>query len=80
MQKSKIEWTDYTSNPLKGLCPVACPYCYARGMYHRFKWNPDIWFEPRELETWKRIPAGSKVFVGSTIELFGEWNRSVPVP
>lgn len=36
MPKSKIEWTDYSINPIKGLCPVACKdnqgksYCYAR--------------------------------------------------
>ena len=70
MQKTKIEWCDYTINPVKGLCPMACPYCYARRMYRRFKWNPEIRFENPPI---KMPPDGSKIFVGSTMELFGSW-------
>ncbi len=68
MAKSKIEWTNYSINPVKGLCPMACPYCYARRMYKRFKWNPEIRFENPELP---KQP--SRIFVGSTMELFGPW-------
>jgi len=70
---SKIEWTDYTRNPVKGLCPVGCSYCYARRLYRRFKWNPDIRYDPY---WWKDIAVLRKpgrIFVGSTMELFGEW-------
>ena len=48
MQKTKIEWTDYTWNPIKGICPVDCRlpdgrgYCYARRMYQRFGWDPKL--------------------------------------
>lgn len=28
MNKTKIEWADYTINPVKGLCPMACPVCF----------------------------------------------------
>ena len=35
MQKSKIEWTDKTWNPVTG-CLHDCPYCYARGIARRF--------------------------------------------
>lgn len=73
MQKSKIEWTDYTINPVKGLCPMACSYCYARAMYKRFKWNPEIKYDDWVWQTGGNIPSGSKIFVGSTMELFGEW-------
>ena len=45
MNKTKIEWTDYTINPVKGLCPMACSYCYARAMYKRFRWNPEIRYD-----------------------------------
>ena len=41
MQKSKIEWCDYVANPVKGVCQDQCPYCYAKRMYKRFKWNPE---------------------------------------
>jgi protein gp37 len=35
MNKSKIEWCDYTWNPVTG-CLYRCPYCYARRMARRF--------------------------------------------
>jgi protein gp37 len=35
MNKTKIEWCDFTWNPVVG-CSGACPYCYARKMAHRF--------------------------------------------
>jgi protein gp37 len=73
--KTKIEWCDYTINPVKGLCPMACPYCYARKMYKRFKWNPEIRLEVDSflpfLTTIKIKP--SKIFIGSTMEIFGDW-------
>lgn len=71
MNKTKIPWCDYTVNPVKGLCPMCCEYCYARRMYKRFKWNPEIDFDTFWAGDIPRKP--SKIFVGSTIELFGEW-------
>ena len=71
MTKTDIEWCDYSINPVKGLCPVACDYCYARRMYKRFKWNPEIRFEPIRDTDLPKKP--SRIFVGSTIELFAEW-------
>ena len=82
MQKTKIPWCDYTINPVKGLCPMHCKtpdgyeYCYAageRGLYKRFGWNPEIRFDVQPLLDIERIKTPSRVFVGSTIELFGEW-------
>jgi protein gp37 len=35
MNKSKIEWTDFTWNPVTG-CLHSCPYCYARKQARRF--------------------------------------------
>lgn len=69
MPKTKIEWCDYSLNPVKGLCPVACSYCYARAMYKRFKWNPEIRLS---LSVFDPLPfkGGKRIFVGSTIELF----------
>jgi protein gp37 len=42
-------------------------------MYKRFKWNPEIRFDNRAFLPLLKMPKGSKVFVGSTIELFGDW-------
>ena len=35
MEKTKIEWTDSTWNPVTG-CYHKCPYCYARNIARRF--------------------------------------------
>jgi len=69
MNETKIEWCDYTINPVKGLCPVACSYCYARAMYKRFKWNPELRLDLSVFDA-LTFSKPSKVFVGSTIELF----------
>lgn len=73
MNKTKIEWTDYTINPIKGLCKGGCWYCYARRMYKRFNWNEEIRFIPEELDKIKRIKKPSRIFLCSTHDLFGEW-------
>ena len=71
MIKTKIPWCDYTINPVKGLCPMACSHCYARRMYKRFKWNPEIRYDGLAFDS---MPSPySRIFVGSTMELFGDW-------
>lgn len=35
MNKTRIEWTDYTWNPVTG-CLHRCPYCYADRQVERF--------------------------------------------
>jgi protein gp37 len=77
--KTKIPWADYTINAIKGLCPMDCkdnlgkPYCYARKMYKRFKWNPEIRFDWSVANDLGKMKDGSKIFWGSTMELFGDW-------
>jgi len=71
-----ISWTDYTWNPIRGLCPVNCilpdgtSYCYARAMYKRFKMNPKVRFNLDEYWQVKKLKKPSKIFVCSTFELF----------
>lgn len=73
MQKSKIEWCDYSLNPVKGICKYNCPYCYAIRMYKRFKWNPEIRLDENAFDGIENLKAGSKIFVGSTHDIFGDW-------
>ncbi len=42
-------------------------------MYKRFKWNPEIRFENPRMKL--NIPP-SRIFVGSTMELFGTWIKA----
>ncbi len=78
MQKTRIEWVKnpdgsqgYTWNPIRGLCPVACFYCYARKTYKRFKWDEKPWlniFELNDVAMTRR--EGKRIFVCSTFDLF----------
>lgn len=80
MQKTSIEWAEYVWNPIKGMCKQGCPYCYARKIYKRFKLDPEPRVDTAELHRvldfssfGKHVPEGSRIFVCSTHELFGEW-------
>jgi len=71
MNKTKIEWCDFTWNPIKGLCPVGCWYCYARKMYKRFKWDEKIDFLISEKDVIQMmIIEPARIFVCSTMEMF----------
>ena len=71
MNKTKIEWCDYTINPIKGLCRNDCWYCYAKRMYKRFKWDEHIRPDFSVFDLNLKKP--SRIFVGSTHDIFGDW-------
>ena len=73
MNRTKIEWADYTINPIKGMCKNDCFYCYAKAMYKRFKWNKEIIYNPDAFCDVGKAPFGSKIFVGSMHDIFGDW-------
>lgn len=68
--KKTIGWADWSYNAIKGLCPVQCPYCYARKIYNRFRLNPTIRFDEVELNTILKHRKPITIFVGSTIEMY----------
>lgn len=89
MNKTKIDWTDYTWNPITG-CTNGCEYCYARRLSKRLKGrcgypleNPFApTFHPNRLNepTLKLIP--SKIFTVSMGDMFDkqsskEWTRKI---
>jgi protein gp37 len=78
--RSKIEWTDATWNPVTGCTKIspACTYCYAERFAERFRGVPNhpyeqgfdlkIWPDRLELPlTWKRR---KMIFVNSMSDLF----------
>ena len=80
MQPTNIEWArspdgtnGFSWNPIRGLCKINCSYCYAKAIYKRFKLNPTVLFNLKELHkpSQRKKPAG--IFCCSTHELFGEW-------
>ncbi len=73
MNRTKIDWADYSFNPVTGHCNGGCWYCYANRMCDRFKWNPRIEFHPERLGKIEKIKEPSKIFIGSTHDIFGDW-------
>jgi len=75
MQKTKIDWADYTWNPVVG-CKHGCPYCYAERINRRFQLIPN-WKKPKffhsRLYDPDKVKKPSKIFVGSMCDLFGKW-------
>ena len=87
MQRSSIEWTDLTSNPIRvvgggwGCTRVStgCRFCYADVLNKRFgngrSYSERHWkFEllESELDKWKRRRKPAKVFVGDMLDIFHE--------
>lgn len=72
--KTSIGWTDMTLNPIKGLCPGGCWYCYysgKRGIARRFKQDPTLRLD---LSVFDKLPkAPKKVFLCSTSDYWGGW-------
>lgn len=72
MNKTKIEWTNYTWNPITG-CLHGCPYCYARRIAMRFNGHFNPTFHPDRITEPHKLKAPSKIFVCSMADLFGDW-------
>jgi protein gp37 len=83
--KKSIGWAAWTLNPVKGLCPMPCEYCYAKRFYQRgcnatFK-DKTIRYDPSVFIDLYKAKPGDRIFVGSTIELFhprtNMWNDEI---
>lgn len=72
LNKTSIEWTDYTWNPVTG-CKKNCSYCYAAAMSKRFHKSFEPAFHPDRLDEPMKLKKPSKIFVCSMADLFGEW-------
>jgi protein gp37 len=87
MNRTKIEWTDYTWNPVTGCWgpggtaekPKRCSYCYAEKVARRFYhgYPPGDQFAPlflaHRLSEPARVKKPAKIFVCSMADLFGDW-------
>ena len=57
-----------TWNPIKGLCPFLCVYCYMLAIFKRFKQNTTMRLEQKELQT--KLGSGKFIFVGSSTDMW----------
>lgn len=70
--KNKIDWCNFSWNPIKGRCLYKCSYCYVQRYFDRFHLEEKIRLDDKTLNcTFPKKP--SKIFVGSTHDIFGEW-------
>lgn len=72
MNKTKIEWCDYTWNPITGCSPVSegCEHCYAAGISKRFglPWGEPV-FNKDRLEDPLKLKKPARIFVGSMTDM-----------
>lgn len=68
----KIDWTDYTFNPVSG-CLHNCNYCYLLRMEKRFPGIMAPKFRPHYLIYPHKLKKPSKIFVGSSGDMWGAW-------
>jgi len=72
MNKTNIEWCDYTWNPVIG-CRNQCPKCWAARFNNRFKMIPDFHspkFFPERLIDPSKVTTPSKIAVALMGDLF----------
>jgi len=72
MNKTKIEWTNYSWNPITG-CKHGCWYCYAKKLFTRFHKSFEPTFHPERLKEPYDLKKPSKIFVCSVADLFAPW-------
>ena len=85
MNKTGIEWCDWTWNPIAGCSPASegCNHCYAAAISRRFNrsWGKPV-FHPERLDQPARVKKPGRVFVCSMSDLFHEsvtreWKQAV---
>ena len=59
---------DATWNPIKGLCPFLCVYCYMHGIYKRFKLNTTMRLDQEDLQT--KLGSDKFIFIGSSTDMW----------
>jgi len=70
--KGKIDWTDYTWNPITG-CKRDCDYCYVKRWVNRFNYSMEPEFHERRLNDLSVLQSPAKIFVSSTGDMWGPW-------
>ena len=65
------DFVSHTSNPIKGLCPHECSYCYMHGIYARYK-NLDQNMRLDEKELCASYGRNKFVFIGSSTDMYAQ--------
>ena len=82
MNKTRIDWCDYTWNIITG-CTHGCPYCYARKIAERFRGTKsfpngfDVTWHPERLEEPAKKKKPSRIFCCSMSDFWGNTIKDV---
>ena len=63
------DFISHTCNPIKGLCPHECSYCYMYGIYTRYK-NLDSRMRLDEKELCESYGREKFIFIGSSTDMY----------
>ena len=74
MNRTKIDWCDYTWNPITG-CLNGCSYCYARRISNRFVGHFKPTFHKDRLEQPFKVKKPSLIFADSMSDFWGKGVR-----
>lgn len=64
------DFVTHTANPIKGLCPHNCSYCYMKDIYKRYGQNTTLRLDQNELQV--NYGSGKFVFLGSSTDMFAQ--------
>jgi len=68
----KIDYCNFTWNPISGRCLHNCPYCYMYALWRRFPEMAKHQLKEKYLaDKFPKKP--SKIFVGSSTDMWGDW-------
>ncbi len=62
------EFVTHTSNPIKGLCPHDCSYCYMKPLYNHYGQDKTLRLDTKELSV--NYGKGRFIFMGSSTDMF----------
>ena len=69
-QGNMYDFVTHTANPIKGLCPHNCSYCYMKDIYKRYGQNTTLRLDQNELQV--NYGSGKFVFLGSSTDMFAQ--------
>lgn len=73
MQKSQgnmYDFVTHTTNPIKGVCPHECSYCYMKDIFKRYGHNLALRLDSNELNV--NYGSGKFIFLGSSTDMFAQ--------
>lgn len=73
-------FVSHTANPIKGVCPHECSYCYMKDIFKRYGHNTALRLDPNELNV--NYGSGKFIFLGTSTDMFAQpvesaWIRQV---